>query len=121
MDDLDGIAEVFQASEEAVGLDSFGGLVEVVEAEVVVEGSVFEHGAHGFLGATAGTQAMELGLQIAAVLAGGGPRALNEGHLQPGCAFAHAIGAALAGALVVSRRHRASAYFCSGQNAMRST
>src|SRR5215469_915868 len=46
---------------------------------------------------------MELRLQVAGPLAGGGPGALDESGLEPGCGFAHAGGAPLAGTLVVSR------------------
>src|SRR6266704_2373300 len=44
---------------------------------------------------------MELGLKVAGLLTGGGPGALDEAGLEPGCALAHAIGSPLAGALVV--------------------
>ena len=58
-------------------------------------------GADGLFGAAAGAQAVELGLEIAALLAGRRPGALDQRGLQPGRALAHAVGAALAGALVV--------------------
>src|SRR5712672_1164373 len=46
---------------------------------------------------------MKLGLEIAGLLAGGGPGALDEGGLEPRRSFAHPGGAPLAGALVVLR------------------
>ena len=55
------------------------------------------------LDAAAGAQAMELGLQIAQLLAGGGGSALHEGSLEPRGSLAHAGGAAFARALIVFR------------------
>src|ERR1700730_16565501 len=47
----------------------------------------------------------ELGLQVAILLAHRRPGALHQRGLEPGGALAHAIGSALAGALVVARTH----------------
>ena len=74
---------------------------EVICAEVVVGDSISEHvidggedrgcdGANGFLGTTAMSQALELGLQITSLLAAGGPGALHQGCLEPGRSFADA-------------------------------
>src|SRR3712207_9450005 len=57
-------------------------------------------GADRLLRAASGTQALELSLQVAALLARCRPGALHEGGLQPGRAVAQAGGAALARALV---------------------
>src|SRR3712207_9462317 len=59
-------------------------------------------GADRLLRAASGTQALELGLQVAALLARCRPGALHEGGLQPGSAVAQAGGAPLARALVVA-------------------
>jgi hypothetical protein len=48
-----------------------------------------------------GRQRCELGLEIAALGTGGGPGALDEDRLEPGSAFAHAIGSPPSGAPVV--------------------
>src|SRR5215831_16359303 len=41
--DVDGIAKVFKALHEALGLGCFGAAVEMVGTEILVDGSVFEH------------------------------------------------------------------------------
>jgi hypothetical protein len=110
--DLDGKAKILQAADKPEDVLAFSPVVEVIGAQVVVEGSAFEHvigggedrgsdGADGFFGAATGSQAMELGLQVALLCSDGSPGALDESCLQPGRAFAHAGGPALAGALVV--------------------
>ena len=69
-------------------------LVEVVGAEILVERPVLEHvvdgaqegggdGADGFLGASAGLDAVELGLEIAALGSDGRPGAREERCFQP--------------------------------------
>jgi len=84
---------------------------EVVGAEVLVAGAVGEHvvgggeerggdSDHRLLAAAASLEAQELGLEVAILLAGGGPGALHEHRLQPGRALPHAGRAALAGTLV---------------------
>ena len=68
--------------------------VEVIGAEVLVERAVLEHvvdgaqegggdGANGFLGASAALDAVELGLEIAALGSDGCPGAREEGCFQP--------------------------------------
>src|SRR3990172_6320093 len=57
----------------------------------------------GLLRAPATLEAEELRAEGAVLLAGGGPRALDEGRLQPGVAGARAGGPALAGTLVEAR------------------
>src|SRR5881394_2335968 len=90
--------------------------IEVVCAEVVVLGAVLEHvidggkdrggdGADGFLRTTPVTQANELSLIVAALLADGGPSALDQHRLEPGRALAQARGLALAGTLVLAGAH----------------
>src|ERR1700730_17399770 len=59
--------------------------------------------AERLFGAAAGAQAVELGLEIAGLLAGGGRGALHEGGLEPRGPLAHPSRSALAGALVVFR------------------
>jgi len=62
---LDGITEIVESRDKASGLDGFGPAVEVIGAEILVEGAVLEHvvgggqdrggeGPNGFLDATAG-------------------------------------------------------------------
>src|SRR5271168_807109 len=46
---------------------------------------------------------MKLGVEIAGLLAGGGPGALHQSGLEPGCSLAHPGGTPLAGTLVVLR------------------
>ena len=55
-----------------------------------------------FLGAAPGAEPLELGVEVAVLLAHGGPGGLDEGGLQPGRALLQAGGAALAGALVLA-------------------
>src|SRR3954465_1558789 len=92
--DLDGVAQVMKSRDEPLGLCSFGTLVEMVVTKVVIAGTVFEHvvyggkdrsgdGADGFFGTTPGTDSVELGLEIAALLAHSGPAALDQGCLEP--------------------------------------
>ena len=92
---MDSITEFLQTRDEAPGLHGFGSAVEVVGAKIVVMGAVFEHvigggedrggeGADRLFGAAPGAQAMELGLEIAAVFARGRPGALDQGGLEPG-------------------------------------
>jgi hypothetical protein len=69
--------------------------MKVVDTEVLIEGSVFEHGidrgqqgsgygADSFLGTAPGSQAVVLGVEIAGLGARCGPSALNQGGFQPG-------------------------------------
>ena len=62
---MDGITEIVESRDKASGLSGFGSAVEVIGAEVLVEGAVREHvvgsgqdrggyGADGFLDAAAG-------------------------------------------------------------------
>src|SRR6516225_9861152 len=85
--DLDGKSQVLQAGNEAVDLLALAASIEVMRAEVVIEGSCLQHlvdgsedrgsdGANRLFGAAAGAQAMKLRLQVAGLLAGGGPGAL---------------------------------------------
>src|SRR4051794_41475376 len=80
--ELDGVAEVREPADEPSGLDLLGAAVEVVGAEVRVDGAVLEHvvgrgqdrGRHRtdrLLRPAAGAQAVVLGLQIARLLAAG--------------------------------------------------
>src|SRR5258708_5010694 len=73
--DFDGIAKVFKALHQALGLRGLGTAVEMLGTEVLVDGSVFEHvvdggedgggdGADGFLRPAAATQAQVLSLAI---------------------------------------------------------
>jgi len=109
-----GEAELGDLLGEPLGVGFGRGASEVVWPEVLVEGAIAQHvvgggedggcdGADGLLGSTAVAQALELGLQVAGLLACGGPGALDQRRLEPGCSVAQAVGAALAGALVVAR------------------
>src|SRR6266542_1204239 len=107
-------AEIVKPREQALGQLGLVAAIEMVGAEVPVIGAVLEHvvggGQHrggdrddGLLRAPATFEAEELRAEVAVLLAGGGPRALDEGGLQPGVAGAGAGGAALAGTLVEAR------------------
>src|SRR6202040_4223458 len=98
--DLNGVAEVSQTRDEASGVDGFGPLVEVVRAEIAIELTADQHvvdagqdrggeRAERLFGAAAGAQAVELGLEIAGLLPGGGRGALHEGGLEPRGPLAH--------------------------------
>src|SRR5215210_271329 len=111
---LDRVAEGGEMPDEARRPVALGPAVEVVGAEILEEGAVWEHvvgggqdgggdGADRLFRAAAGAQALELGLEVAALLARRRPGALHEGGLQPGRAVAQAGGAALARALVATR------------------
>ena len=105
---------VSQSFDEAVFLPLLGTGVEVVGAEVLIHGSVLEHVIDGredrsrdgddrLLGATPGSDAVELSLQIAVFLARRRPGTLHECGFEPGRALANARGSALARTLVVAR------------------
>src|SRR5271167_208664 len=110
--DLDGESKVLQTVDQAQNVLAFGALVEVVCAQILVEGAVVKHvvgggedgsgdGDDGLLGATSGAQAEELRLEAASFFAGGRPGALDQCGLEPGGAFSYAVGASFSGALVV--------------------
>ena len=112
--DLDGIAEVLQTGNEAVDLLALAALIEVIAAEVFIEGAALQHFIGGgqdrggdatkrLFSAAAGAEAVELRLEIAGFLARGGPGGLDEGGLQSRGSLAHPDGSSLAGTLVVSR------------------
>ena len=74
----------------ASGVDGFGPVVEVVRAEIAIELTADQHvvdagqdrgdeRAERLFGAAAGAQAVELGLEIAGLLPGGGRGALHQG------------------------------------------
>lgn len=115
--DNDVASEVVETADEAE--DGFGlvASAEVIGAEVAVIDVVLEHvpdggehragdGEDGFLGAASRLQALELGLQVAALDADGCPRGGDQGGLEPGRALAGSSRAAFAGGLIVSRAHR---------------
>src|SRR5260370_10097141 len=88
------ITEIVESCDTACGLRGFGSAVEVIGAEILVEGAVREdvvrrgqdrggYGADGFLDAPAGAQPVELRLDIAALFAGAGPGTMDQGTLQP--------------------------------------
>ena len=71
-----------------------GPFVEVIGAKVLVQGSILQHvigrrqdrsgdGPNRLFCPAPGSEAMKLGLEIAGLLAGGGPGALDEGGLEP--------------------------------------
>jgi len=88
-------AELGDLAGEALCLVLRRGAVEVIGAEVCVEGAVVEHvvggsqdgGGHcanGLFWSAAVAQALELGLQVAGLLAAGCPGALHQGGLWAG-------------------------------------
>ena len=110
--DLDIKSKLGELADETPGSRLGGAVIEVIGAEILVPSAVPEHvvdrgqhrsGTQRLLGATAAAQAIELGLEIAALLAGCGPGALDEHGLEPRGAFAQAGGPALARALVIAR------------------
>lgn len=86
---MDVESQVLQTVDEVKGLLVFGAMVEVVSAEILVEGSGLEHmvsgseqggggyGSDSFLGAAAAAQAVVLGLEVAVLSARGRPGALH--------------------------------------------
>jgi hypothetical protein len=85
----------------------------VISAEVLVHRPILEHVVDGgenrgddghdcLLGAAPSFDAVELGLQITVFLFYRRPGALHQRGFEPGTALAHAIGATLAGTLVVA-------------------
>src|SRR5215472_10692739 len=89
------VPEVSKAFEETVLLPFLGVGIEVVGTEVLIHRSVLEHvidgreersrnGNNSLLGAAASSDAVVLGLEIAALLAGRGPGALHQRGLEPG-------------------------------------
>jgi hypothetical protein len=101
-----------KSREEPLGLCGFGTMVEMVVTKVVIAGTVLEHvvyggkdrsgdGADSFFGTTPGSDSMELGLEIATLLAHSCPAALDQGCLEPRGALSHASGTPLPGALIV--------------------
>ena len=85
----------------------------MVGSKVLIKGAVAQHvidggedrsgnSADGLLGPTAMAQALELGLQVADLLAAGSPGTLHERGLQPWRAFAQSCGAAFACTLVIA-------------------
>src|SRR5258705_6308808 len=88
--------------------------MEVIGAEVLIQGSVLEHvvdggedgGSNGhdcLLWTAPRLDPQELGPQVAVLLAHGRPGALHECGLEPGGTLAEAIGPTLTGALVIAR------------------
>src|SRR5208283_5654744 len=112
--DLHLTAEIFEAAHEpADGLAPIEA-IEVVGAEVLVVDVVAEHeeagikhgggdGEDGFLGASSGLDAQELGAEIGVLRADGRPGDGDERGLEPGGSFADADRTAFTGALVAPR------------------
>src|SRR5256886_600480 len=109
----DVLAEAFELVDEASDLALRVTALVVVAAEVVVDLAGREHvpvgdedrvfdGAERAAVADPGPEALVLGLQVAAVGAGGCERCFFEGDSEPLAAFAAAAGAAFAGGLVVA-------------------
>src|SRR5438105_15927383 len=101
--DVDLTAESAQPAYETA--DRLGLVVtgEVIGAEIAVRDAVAEHvvgggehrgghGEDGVLGAAAGLQAQELGLQVGVFGSGGGPGSGDQGRLDPGRSLAYAGG-----------------------------
>src|SRR5437899_8998535 len=114
--DFDGIAKVFKALHQALGLRDLGTAVEMVGTEILVDGSVLEHvvdggengggdGTDGFLWPAAAAQAQVLSLVIASLFVFGRLGTLNQGRLKPLRTFAQPVRSASPGALVVARTH----------------
>jgi hypothetical protein len=98
---VDGETKVLQTVDEAQNVLAFGALVEVVCAEVLIEGAVFEHvvgggedgsgdGDNGLLWITPGAEAQVSSLEVTSFFARGRPGA---------------VGAAFSGAFVVFGQH----------------
>ena len=79
-------------------MPAFGAFVEVVCAEVLVEGAIFEHvvsgsedgsgdSTDGLLGAAAGSNAQVLSVEVSFLGARGRPCALDQSGLEPGAPF----------------------------------
>src|SRR4051794_4440000 len=111
--DHDALSEAFELVDEAADLAFGVAALVVVAPEVVVGLAGGEHvpvgdqdrvldGADGAAVSDAGPQSSVLGLQVAAVGAGGGQRGFFERDRQPLAAFAAPAGAACAGRLVVA-------------------
>src|SRR5260221_11679654 len=111
--ELDLVAELGKLSDEPLGSDFDGAVIEVSNAEVLVLGAVLEHvvdggeqrggdGADRLLRSASAAQSVELRFVVAVFLALRRPGALDEHGLEPGRTFAQARGFALAGALVVT-------------------
>src|SRR6266446_4555554 len=111
--DFDGIAKVFEALHQALGLRDLGTAVEMVGTEILVDGSVFEHvvdggengggdGTDGFLWPAAAAKAQVLSLVIASLFVFGRLSTLNHGRLEPLRTFAKPVRASSPGALVVA-------------------
>jgi len=88
--------------------------IEVIVAEILIHRSILEHVIDGrehgcghghdrLLCSAAHLDAMVLGAEVAVVLLDRRLSALHKGGLEPAGDLANAIGAALAGALVIAR------------------
>ena len=89
--EIDGVSEAFELAHESLCVGFAGTIVKVIGTEIDVEGSVFEHvidrredgggdGTDRLLRTAAAPQAQELGLQIAGLLAAGGPGGIGPGR-----------------------------------------
>jgi hypothetical protein len=87
---VNGVAEIVEPGKEALGLTGFGLSVEMVGAEIVIEGAVPEHvvgrgedrgGDSGdrVFGATPGAQAMELRVADSCRFCGRPPKRIGSG------------------------------------------
>src|SRR3989304_8114561 len=103
--------KVAEAPQQALGEVGFVSVDEVAAPEVVVLDTVAEHEVRGrehrgcdrddgFLGPAPIFHAQELCLEIAALFPGRGPRALDEGRLQPGGCVTNPGRAAFPGTLI---------------------
>ena len=108
------VAKVSQTFDQAFGLLAFGSGLKVIEAEVLIQGSILEHvidcgedgggdGHDRLLRAAPRLDAQELGLQVAIFLTYRRLGALHQRGLKPWRTLSQAVGSTLSGALVVAR------------------
>ena len=112
--DFNDDTQVAQAAQQALGELLFVSFDEIPAAQVVVPDPIAEHeigrgqhrggdGDDGFLWPAAVLHAQELRLEIAPLLAGRGPRGLDEGGLEPGRGMADPGRAPLPGTFIKTR------------------
>jgi transposase len=106
-------AKLCELDDKAFGPDFLGAAIEMIGTEILELGTVLEHvvdrgeergrdGAGCLLRSTSTGKTMELGVEVAALLAPSGPGTLDQQGLEPSVAFTQPGGTALAGTLIVA-------------------